>query len=162
MKKSDITFNSDDLIFNYRIAGVIRKGNKILVQQDNRSLHYTLPGGRCSFMEDSKLTLQREIEEEIGYKVKFVKDISFLENFFISSFNGKQYHELLIVLEIYFENEDIYGLESIPCIEEHKKDFFTFTWIDIDELRQKNFKPEALLDSIQNENFDHIILSEIS
>lgn len=48
---NDITYEKDEMVFNYRIAIIIKKENQILVQKDDRTEHLTLPGGRCSLGE---------------------------------------------------------------------------------------------------------------
>lgn len=68
---------------------VIRNGNKILVQKDDRAKHLTLPGGRCSLGENSVETALREFKEETGIDTRFKNGIGIVENFFTSSFTEK-------------------------------------------------------------------------
>ena len=86
---SDITFECENMVFNFRVATIIKNGDKILVQKDDRVSHVTLPGGRCSLGEDTTETSVREFKEETDINCLFVKSLGMIENFFVSSFNGK-------------------------------------------------------------------------
>ena len=126
--KNDVQFEKNDMIFNYRVAIIIKNDGKILVQKDDRASHYTLPGGRWM-----------------------------IENFFVSSFNGKKYHEILMIHEYELNDRNLYNQSSIANIEEKKKAHLTYIWLSIDELKNANFKPEVILDMIKKDEFQHYI-----
>ena len=65
-----ITFNKDDYVFVYRVAGVAIHDNNLLVHKSILDDFWSLPGGRCEFLEISKDTLKREMNEEIGVDIK--------------------------------------------------------------------------------------------
>ena len=157
---SDIKFEQDEMVFNYRVAIVIKNNDKILIQKDNRTNHYTLPGGRCKLGESSINTAIREFKEETGLDISFKKEIGIIENFFTSSFNHKKYHEILIIHELEFNNKDLYKEEVIYNIEDNKKEHLTYIWLNIKDLKNSNFKPEKLLDIIEKNNFEHYINRE--
>ena len=158
MIDNDVQFEKNNIVFNYRIAIIIRKGNKILVQRDTRVDHLALPGGRCELGESSNETATREFLEETGIKATFVKGLGLVENFFHSSFNGKYYHEILIVNELKLDDKSNYDKEVINNIEERKKDFLTLTWESIEELKKKDFRPKEVLDIIDSDKFSHLII----
>ena len=156
---NDITYEKDGMVFNYRIAIIIKKENQILVQKDDRAKHLTLPGGRCSLGESSIETAIREFKEETGINTKFKTSVGMIENFFTSSFTGKKTHEILIINELEFLKESYYQKEIINNIEE-KKDkckHLTYIWLDIEDLKQDNFKPNQILDMLDQNKFQHII-----
>lgn len=156
---NDITYEQNGMTFNYRIAIVIRNGNKILVQKDDRSEHLTLPGGRCSLGESSVETALREFKEETGIDTKFKNGVGIVENFFTSSFTGKRTHEILIINELEFIDDSCYKKEIINNIEEKKDKFkhLTYIWIDVNELKKVEFHPEQVLDMLDKNEFQHII-----
>lgn len=121
---NDIQFEKNDFVFNYRVAIVIRNDSKVLIQRDTRSKHITLPGGRCELGESTAETAIREFKEETGIDTEVVKGLGMIENFFTSSFNGKKYHEILMIQELKFNNDDDYNREIINNIEEKKKRLF--------------------------------------
>lgn len=153
----DINFEKNGIIFNYRVAVVIKKDGKLLVQKNNKVNHYTLPGGRCELLESSKDTAIREFKEEVGIKVKFKRSIGMIENFFTSSFDKKEYHEILMVHELEFIDNQFYKKEIIANIEEKKKDEISYIWIDIENLKNSNFQPRIVLDMLNKKEFQHCI-----
>ena len=155
--KNDIQFEKNDMIFNYRVAIIIKHEEKVLVQKDDRASHYTLPGGRCELGENSINTGIREFKEETGIDITLKKKVGMIENFFVSSFNGKKYHEILMIHEYEFNDRNLYNKASIANIEEKKKDHLTYIWLSIDELKNANFKPEIILDMIKKDEFQHYI-----
>ncbi|MEW8994538.1 NUDIX domain-containing protein [Clostridium sp.] len=66
----DILFKNDDFVFSYRVAGILIKNNKILLQRPTGDTGYAIPGGHVSFGETNEETLIREFREEIGVDIK--------------------------------------------------------------------------------------------
>ena len=62
----DLTLDVENQKLNIRSAGVIIHNGKVLVHSMKGKDHVCLPGGRVTIGEDSKHTLAREIEEELG------------------------------------------------------------------------------------------------
>ena len=154
---NDIKIEKDDIIFNYRVAVVIKKNDKILIQKDKRIKHYTLPGGRCKLGESSIETAIREFKEETSLDTSLVRWVGIIENFFTSSFNSKKYHEILIIIELKLDNENIYKEDIIYNVEDTKKEFLTYHWLSIRELKKADFRPQIVLQMIENNNFNHYI-----
>ena len=88
----DVSIDVGNYRFNYRVAGVIKKGSEILVHHALKFNHVTLPGGRVKAGEDSIAALKREIEEEMGEKTEYIKPVAMVENIFREE--GKDYHEI--------------------------------------------------------------------
>lgn len=156
----DIKIDNGENVFNYRVAVVIRNNDKILVQVDDRVSYITLLGGRCSLYEDSIETAIRETKEETGIDTKHVKSIGMIENFFNSSFNGKKYHEILLVHELEFTSSNYYNYEELENIEENKKEHLKYVWMKISDLKKCDFRPDLLLDLLDKSSFQHIINKE--
>ena len=154
---NDIQFEKNDFVFNYRVAIVIKKSNQVLMQRDIRAKHITLPGGRCELGESTADTAIREFKEETGIDIEIVKGLGMIENFFTSSFNGKKYHEILIIQEAKMIDKELYNKDIINNIEEKKKDFLTYEWLEIDKLKDNSFKPEIVVDIIKSDSFIHFI-----
>lgn len=154
---NDIQFEKNDMIFNYRVAIIIKNGDKILVQKNDKVNHYTLPGGRCELGENSINTGIREFKEETGINITLRKEVGMIENFFVSSFNGKKYHEILMIHEYEFNDRNLYNQTSIANIEDKQKNHLIYIWLNIDELKNTDFKPEIILDMINKDKFQHYI-----
>ena len=100
----DLTIEVENYKLNIRAAGIIEHNGKILVHKEISKDHYALIGGRVKIGEDSETTVKREIEEELGKKVKTTGYISTIENFFEEE--GQKYHEILFVNKAEFINEE--------------------------------------------------------
>lgn len=156
---NDITYEYNDITFNYRVAIVIRNGKKVLVQKDDRVDHLTLPGGRCSLLESSVTTALREFKEETGIDTKLKKGIGIIENFFVSKFTGNKVHEILIINELEFADDNFYKKEVIKNIEKKKDKYkhLTYIWVNLSELKNGNFYPKQILDMLDKNEFQHLI-----
>lgn len=53
-----------------RVAAIIIKDHKILLAQDDKADHFCMPGGGIDEGEDHAEALARELEEELGVKLK--------------------------------------------------------------------------------------------
>lgn len=159
MERKDISVQVDEYLLNYRVSAIIRKGGKVLAHHSLGSEHYTLPGGRVKEGEDTISALQREILEEMNIKTKYVRPVSFIENFFM--LKGKKYHELLVTHELEFEDENDYSKNIEPEAEEDKGKL-EFKWLDIDELDNIEFVPREMKKVIkENKSFEHIINNDM-
>ena len=93
----DIHFKEGEYTFNFRVAALIRNGNKILVEQNKQVDYYGLPGGRCKLGEDSITAIKREIREETGRYVEYLRSVGIIENFFSSRYTYSPYHEIFFI-----------------------------------------------------------------
>ena len=153
----DINFKEEGYTFNFRVAALIRNGNKILVEQNKQVDYYGLPGGRCKLGEDSISAIIREMLEETGEEMEYVRSVGMLENFFISRYTNSPYHEILLIHELKFKNKDTYKKDNIINLEE-KKDG-KFYWKEIDELNK--CKSEIVFKHLNDTEFFHMINNDM-
>ena len=153
---NNVNFEKNGYVFNYRVAAVIRKGDKILVQLQKKVDYFSLLGGRCEIGEDSVSAIKRELKEETGLDGSVIKTLAIIENFFTSAYNGKRYHELFFAFDMSFDDKEVYEKDSIENIE-FEKDEVKYIWKSIDELEEADFKPKALLKIIRKDEFTHYI-----
>lgn len=164
-----ITFEKDGLVFVYRIAGIAIYNNKLLIHRSTIDDFWSLPGGRCEFLEISKDALMREMKEELGVIIKIIRPLYFVENFFF--FEDKNFHELSIFYLIefssdskaIFENDTFYGKESkLDSKSDNlngKELDLIFKWVDINEIETIRLYPLFLRKSLKNIKpfLEHII-----
>lgn len=159
----DISIEVGDSMLNYRAAAVIRNGGKVLVHHSKRKDHVTLIGGRVAVGEDSISAITREVKEEIGLSTKYVRPVAYIENFF--KLNDKNYHEILLIHELEFKDNNMYKKESFEAIEPHKKDILEFLWYDLENNNNTlKFIPKKLFGILKENNgeFIHVINNEIN
>ena len=138
----DLKFINDNVIFQCRVGVLIKKDNKILVERRVGINHVTLPGGKIQLNETSILAGIREIKEETGLDIEFIKYIKTLENIFKSNFNEYNYHEILFINEYKLKKDT----NKIVNIEDKNKDLITYEWLDKDELIKNKFVPASLIE----------------
>lgn len=149
----DINFLLGNSVFNYRVASIIKNGDKILVSKNDDKKYLSLIGGRAKAGESSIEAVLREVYEETSFEAKHVKSLGMVENFYVSRYSDKPYHEILIIHELEFLDKSVYEKSEITNLE----DGGTFVWKSIEELKKENFKPSIILDNLGNLNFFHLI-----
>ncbi|MFW9902491.1 MAG: NUDIX hydrolase [Candidatus Thorarchaeota archaeon] len=154
-----LIFEKESNVFVYRVAGVAINNNKLLIHRSILDDFWCLPGGRCEFFEVSHDTLIREMKEELNAKIRIIRPLYFVENFF--NFEEKNHHELSIFYLMEFhpdtplilENEEFSGKECM--LEENDRLYgkeieLIFKWVDINQLEEIRLYPLFLRTSLKN------------
>lgn len=153
----DITFyNNDSTVFNYRTCGVISDGKRILLDRREDDDFWALVGGRVQMLEPSDCAIKREIKEELGEAIEINRLLWMVENFF--KFGDKQYHEILTIYLVNFDNESRLLNQKYPFNGVEDKNLI-YKWFSFDELNSLDIRPSFLkekLISLPN-NPNHII-----
>ncbi len=150
----DVSVMIEDVKFNYRAGLIFECNGKILVEVNPKIDFVTIPGGRIKTLESSKEGLKREIKEELGYDLDINKIV--IENFF--QFDEKKYHELYFLYKLEIDsNSDLYKNEqkNIDSVDSYYK------WVDKDKLDEVNLLPAAIRFNISNDEFVHVIISDL-
>ena len=71
----DITFNTSEGVFNYRVCAVILHAEKILAMHNERSPYFYLPGGRVNLKETAEHAVLREVREELNTNLKIARPL---------------------------------------------------------------------------------------
>ncbi len=154
----DISFKNEEqnVKFNLRVAALITTNDKILLQKSTKDNYYSLIGGRIKYLENSKYSLIREINEEIGLKINMenLKLNTIVENFFMH--NNIKYHELLFIYEIN-NIKDLVNLKEIKTLD---KDNVKNIWFLKKEIDALDIRPSIVKEILNNKNIQHYILKE--
>ncbi|KJS08801.1 MAG: DNA mismatch repair protein MutT [Hoeflea sp. BRH_c9] len=95
MKKQSrrtIRFNDKGRRFNARVAGLALRDGFLLIHREVHEPFWTIPGGTAEMGEDSRTTLVREMQEELGVDVTVGRLLFLVENFF--TFGKRAWHEI--------------------------------------------------------------------
>jgi len=144
----NIDFRNDNYRFLVRCSAIILNENKskvMLFQIQGRDF-WMLPGGRVEYLEDSKIAITREIEEELGQKLKF-KLICIEENIL----KERKIHSIDFCYVSVSKEENL-----IP--QEDKNQVFEF--VSIDDIDKYDIKPDSIkeiIKNIDNINIQHTI-----
>jgi 8-oxo-dGTP pyrophosphatase MutT (NUDIX family) len=77
-----ISFPIEGQRFNYRVAAIIIADGHVLVCREDDDDYCMLPGGRVELGEDSRLSLTREIEEELAMPASMGAMVATSESFY--------------------------------------------------------------------------------
>lgn len=86
-----IRFDDQGRRFNARVAGLALRDGHLLIHRAVHEPFWTIPGGTAELGEDSRATLVREMQEELGVAAEVGRLVFLVENFF--HFEGSSWHE---------------------------------------------------------------------
>lgn len=86
-----IRFEDQGRRFNARVAGLALRDGYLLVHRAVHEPFWTIPGGTAELGEDSRATLVREMQEELGVEARIGRLLFLVENFFHCE--DKAWHE---------------------------------------------------------------------
>jgi 8-oxo-dGTP diphosphatase len=118
--------------------GVCVKAGKILLCQAKNAQITYLPGGHTDFGETARLSLEREIVEEIGVASTAGGFLGAVEHSFVQK--GKRHCEWNVVFEL--DIPSISAAGPVAAAEDH----ITFHWCDLDALKEERLEPAVLCD----------------
>lgn len=156
----DAVFKMERVVFNYRVAAILIQNDHILIHKQVNDDYWSLPGGRVVVLEDSKTSLIREMNEELGYQVAVEKLLWVTENFF--EYGDSDFHELGFYYFISLKEEvpsfqigNFHGLEGERLV---------YRWVPISELEHIKLVPEFLRTSLKEipESTQHFIIRQKS
>ena len=157
----DILFKNDEHVFSYRVAGLLVREDKILLQRDIWKNH-AVPGGHVSFMETTEETLKREFLEEINAVIGVDRLVAVQENFFM--WGEKPCHQLHFYYQIHLEEENIQLEGEFPVCDElgDLRVDLDFVWIPLEELDKISVYPREIRKLLEKrEGVLHFVSSEL-
>ncbi len=136
----DITFKTNEGVFNYRVCALFLHDGKILAMQDERSPYYYLPGGRVMMGETAEDAALREVREELGIHARIVRPLWLNQAFFKEDVDGRDYHELCLYFLMDADSTDLFsrGDTFVGCEAQHKH---IFSWLPFEQLEETYFYP---------------------
>ncbi len=133
--KKDILFKSDDFIFSCRVAGILRHGDKLLLQRPKGD-DYALIGGHICAMEQSQDTLVREFEEELHAQIAVDELIAVGEIFF--PWGNRPCHQIGLYYNVHLLDENAIPLTGVfqgyDDLDNERIDL-DFCWVDLQALQ---------------------------
>ena len=154
----DLSVMIDDVKLNIRVGAIIKYQDKILVEKNKNVDFYVVPGGRVKTLENSKDTLLRELNEELGidFSNEEFKLKSFIENFF--TFDNNKYHELYLLYEVTLQKD--YNLhDGMQNLDNINTNYYLFNY---EEFKQHKILPDKLKEIIENNDFNNYIVDDLN
>lgn len=156
----DISLMIDDVKFNFRVGCIMVYENYVILEKGLKAKYYVIPGGRVKTLEDTKLALLRELEEEmhIDFKNKDIKLHHIIENFF--TIDGIKYHEPYFIYKMKLDDSDEIVKRRKEKLINYDSQGNWYEFIDIQKLDGVNILPVELKKIITSDNFSTTIVRD--
>ncbi len=128
---NDILIKDGHHTFSYRVAGILRREDQILLQYDQRDQVYAFIGGHVAFQEHAEDALKREWLEELNLPIQVVQLAWVGEVFF--KWNSQTVHQVSLYFDI--------SSDAIPLSLPHQGHIH-FRWVGLDELNKITLYPQ--------------------
>ena len=153
----DIKLKLESGSFKFRVCGILKQEDAILLCTIQDEKFKCLPGGHVELNEDTESACLREMKEELDFEVEIVDLLCIMQNFFKRE-DGKPFHELAYYY-IVKPKENI-KVQNFTRIEndkgENKK--LAFELVKINDLDKIDFRPKIIVDLLkENKTNQHII-----
>lgn len=144
---NDIILNENNISFNCRVAAIIVKDDRILLQKRISDAYWALPGGKIKFGETSKEALYRELYEELKIdNISRINMIDVSEHFF--NISTKEFHQYIFTYKVELFDYDIISQNFFIGKEEHNN--LIFKWEILNKIDWSSIKPDYLKDQVFN------------
>lgn len=145
----DWIFSGDGWTCGMRVAGVLLRNGKILLQREADGSEYAIPGGHIRIGETLEDGLKREWQEEMGTKI-LLKRMLWTEECFWE-WKGKRAHDLAFYFLIGLEDED--ALPDDGFLRPHKDNSrIVLEWMPLEKLQDIVVYPEFIKNENLNDN----------
>jgi ADP-ribose pyrophosphatase YjhB (NUDIX family) len=141
----DILFNTNEFVFSYRVAGILIRDEKILLQKPKNDDGYSIPGGHVSFGETTSETLIREFREEMNADIKIEKLVMVGENFF--PWGNKPCHQISMYYTIALCHEHQLPLDGTFQAQDdfgNTRTDLDFSWIPLSKINHIKVYPTTI------------------
>ncbi len=149
----DILFKTDEFVFSYRVAGLLIKDDKILLQKPKDD-DYAIIGGHVSCLETTAETLKREFEEELHAKIEVDRLLAVGEVFF--PWGDKPCHQICLYYKVGLLNDNDIPLDGsfhgYDDLDNERIDL-DFCWVPLESLKAgSKVYPLELIPHILNDS----------
>ena len=144
----DLTFRTENGVFNYRVCAVIKYNNKLLAMKNNNTPYYYLPGGRVNMHEDADTAIKRELKEELGIDADIIRPLWFVQSFFIEDEIKEKFHELCMYYLVDVSDTNLINHNRIIGLEIRNNEIFE--WLDIDTIKEQYLYPLFIKEKIND------------
>jgi 8-oxo-dGTP pyrophosphatase MutT (NUDIX family) len=131
-----ISFPIEGQRFNFRVAAVIIVDGHVLVCREDDDTYCMLPGGRVELGEDSRLSLQREIAEELDLPAEIGIILATSESFYYRE--EQDFHEVGFLYAVTLPGQGPNG--TSPWLTRHDEGHeLKFYWLPLAGEALENF-----------------------
>lgn len=142
----DLTFDTQNGTFNYRVGGLLIRNGELLVMRSQESEYY-LPGGRVKLHETAEEAIVREIKEELAFDAVILRPLWINQAFLIDPQSKKKFHEICVYFLLDAEAERLIAMGQ-AFVRYEAGQTHRFEWIPFNRLKEKGVYPSFLADRI--------------
>lgn len=135
----DISFNTQEGLFNFRVAGVFVHDGLLLAMKESNIDHYYLPGGRVRMNETMEEALGREIGEELKAAASITRPLWLCESFF--SLGDRPVHEIAMYYLAQLNWDGLPALKGEFALSDSDGAEHIYRWLTEDEVRSVRIYP---------------------
>lgn len=157
IENNDINIIKEDKQFKFRVAGIVEKDNKILISKMHYNSYYCFPGGHVEILEDTNKAIERELNEELYFKVNVKSLFLIHENFYKN--RNKNFHELCFYYLVEPKENITTEDKEHEEIDHGSLVKYKYKWVEKSELKNYNLHPKVVVEKIEknDKNFKHFI-----
>lgn len=160
---TDILFKTDEYIFSYRVAGILIRDGKVLLQKLPGEPGLAFPGGHAELGEINAQTLQREFMEEIRTPID-VGELKWVGEIFFP-WQNKPCHQICLYYQISLNDDTHIPLEGwFPANEtiEGRNFQIEFHWIPLEQIDDLLIYPNQAKEYLKHPDggFQHFVYHE--
>lgn len=142
----DCTFRTSQGAFNYRVAAIIRRGDKLLAMREEEIGNWYLPGGRVKLHEPLEDALCREVREELALSARVIRPLWLVENFYRMDTRGEKnvsFHELCVYFLVELSTD---ALPEGETFSQKDSDgvWHQYRWLSREDLQRELLYPSFL------------------
>ncbi|MBQ9276273.1 MAG: NUDIX domain-containing protein [Clostridia bacterium] len=144
----DLTFKTDEGVFNYRVGAIILHDKKILALKNDLTPYYFLPGGRVKLHETAENAIRRELKEELGIDANVLRPLWLAETYFVEDVTKEKFHEICVYFLVDVSNTRLVDAQKFRGLETKHNE--VFEWLNTATLKEEYFYPLFIKTSIDN------------
>jgi len=156
--KKDWNFVDSKTICNFRSAGILIRGDKVLVQREKDGNEYAFPGGHVIVGETGEQSLIREYLEETGAKINVDRLVWIEECFW--NWGEKEAHTVAFYYLITLENPADISDEYFAPQKDNCN--VVLEWMTFAKLQDVTLYPDFAKNKIENisEQIEHFVTDQ--
>lgn len=132
----------------FRVAGILMREGKILIQKGITDEEYALPKGHVEMFEKSEETLIREFKEEMNAEITVRKLLWIQER--MGEWNNGKHHHICFYYQIDIADESEIPLHGVFHSSYGNDSEIEFSWVGIDKIKEMKFFPVYIKSRLNN------------
>ena len=145
----DLTFKTEEGIFNYRVCAIILHNGALLTTKHNNSPYYFLPGGRVKLHETGDAAIDREVYEELGIHGKILRPLWLNQGFFTEDVSKERFHELCLYYLVDI-SETALPSRGTSFVRYEGDQCYYYEWMPLNRLKDEYLYPLFIKEKIHD------------